>query len=173
MAVSTLVTTAAASNANAYVAASVADQYHLDRPQYDTVWEDATVDEKAAAILWATKLLDANFIWNGNPTTSTQVLGWPRSGLLDYNDWSYLNETTIPDRIQWATAELAKQLLSTDRAADSDIETQGITSIKAGSIQLKFKDSVSAKPIPDVVAKLIPLAWGCLRNRQYIELVRA
>lgn len=174
MAVTALVTTAGASDANAYVSLTVADQYHEDRPAADSVWAAATTAQKNAAILWATELLDALYDWAGWAVTSTQRLSWPRNGLITKNRYT-LPSTTIPTEIQHATAEFARQLLVADRAGDSDIETQGITDLSVGPIRLSFKDSVTAKVIPDAVYHLIPIAWGTPRGRVtgVRELVRA
>ena len=49
-----------------------------------------------------------------------------------------------------AYAELARHLLTSDRTADSDVETQGITSLQAGPVSLTFGAAV-AKPNPDAV----------------------
>ena len=161
MPVSTLVATAGAANANAYVTLAVAEQYHLDRPAVGSTWEDADTDQKVAAILWATKLLDRYFEWNGSVVDTTQNLLWPRLELYKVNG-SVIDSTTIPDEIQWATAEFARQLLVEDRVGDSDVETQGVKLIKVGPIRIDFKDSVFSKPIPDAVVSLIPSKWGYL-----------
>ena len=179
MAVSTIVATAGSATANAFVTQAVATQFHLDHPQFGTtaakgLWSAATSDEKDAAILWATKLLDRFFIWEGSVVDTIQKLLWPRSGLMDVNGWESLDTTTIPDQIQWATAELARQLLMSDRTLDSDIETLGLKLVKAGPIRLDFKEyGVHAKPIPDAVANLIPRDWGYLRTDGERELLRA
>lgn len=174
MAISTLVATAGSASANVYATLAEANQYHEDRPAAGTTWENAETGDKNAALLWATKLLDSHFSWHGFITYNTQALAWPRSGLLDKNKWSSLDDTTIPNEIKWAVSEFARQLLVSDRAGDSDVETQGITSLKAGPIALTFKDSVSAKPVPDVVANLIPKHWGYLVSASNnIELERA
>jgi len=178
MPISALVTDAGAANANAYVSRSVADQYHLDHPQFGTtaatgLWSAATADQKDAAILWATKLLDRLFVWKGSVVTETQKLLWPRSGLVDVNGWNVLSLTAIPEQIQWATAEFARQLLVSDRLADSDIETQKIKSLSAGSVSLTFGDGVTAKQVPDAVVELIPGEWGYLRGTKMRKLERA
>lgn len=173
MAASALVTTAGSASANAYVSLAVANQYHSDRPAAGTTWANATDDQKNAAILWATTLLDRLFVWEGTVVDATQKLLWPRAGLLDVNEYSNLSEDSIPEPIQEATAEFARQLLAADRAADSQIETQGVTSMKAGPVAFTFKDSVSAKVVPDAVANLIPRHWGRVRGRGIRRLERA
>ena len=174
MAVSTLVTTAGSATANAYVTLAVADQYHEDRPAVGTTWSGATDAVKNAAILFATKLMDALWDWTGNAVDGTQALTWPRSGMVDRNGYA-IDTDVIPTELQCATAEYARQLIADDRAGDSDVETQGITSLKAGSIALTFKDLVIAKVVPDAVYHLIPRSWGTVRGRASTarELVRA
>lgn len=173
MAVTTLVVTPGAANANSYVALSVANQYHEDRPAADSAWSGATTDQRNAALLWATKLLDRYFFWHGSVVTQTQKLLWPRYGLVDVNDWNPLDYTTIPELIQFATAEFARQLLADDRTADSDIEKLGISLLKVGPLRLDFDGSGYTQAVPDVVSMLIPENWGYLRSSAERELMRA
>lgn len=165
MPVSVLVTTPGSAIANAYVAVAVADQYDLDRPAAaGNVWATATADQKASAILWATKLMDAQWEWRGYPVDAVQALLWPRGAMLKRNGWDYVGLTVIPIELQQATAEYARQLIVSDRGADSDVETQGIKSLTAGPVSLSFKDSVFAKVVPDLVVNLIPPHWGYVRR---------
>lgn len=175
MPVSDLVITPAAANANAYCDVAFADQYHLDRPAVGTTWATASADSKAQAILWATKLLDDLWCWEGWVTTATQSLLWPRQGALNRNRQTYVDSMTIPVELQRACAEYARQLLVDDLAGNNDIETLGITSIKAGPVAVTFQDTVFAKPVPDTVVYLIPAWWGRVlsRDKGYLNLVRA
>lgn len=163
--VSALVTTSGSPSANAYCDLTFAEQYAVDRPAVGTTWENASDDQKNAAILWATVLMDALWDWDGFPTDAVQALLWPRQGMFKRNGWEYVDQHTIPVELQRATAEYARQLLVSDLAGNSDVETQGLTSLRAGSVTLTFKDSVYAKPVPDTVFNLIPPAWGCVRSR--------
>lgn len=164
MPVSTIVTTPGSATANSYVTIVVADQYHLDRPPVGTTWDDSTVDQKTSAILFATKLLDSMYDWTGWVVTEVQALAWPRVGMW-YANGFYVPNTVIPVELQEATAEYARQLLVADRAGDSDIETQGISSLSAGPVSLSFKADVVAKVVPDAVVNLIPSDWGRVRSR--------
>lgn len=174
MAVSTLVATAGVADANTYCTLAVANQFHLDRPAAGTTWSAASDAQKNAALLWATKLLDSLYDWTGYVVTETQALLWPRSGMV-YRSGYGVETDVIPTELQYATAEFARQLLATDRAGDSDIETQGITSLSVGSVSLTFKDAVRAKVVPDVVRNLLPREWGAPRGLQArtCELLRA
>lgn len=158
MSVSTLVTTAGASNANGYVTLAVANQYHEDRPPVSTTWAVASDAEKTAAIIWATKMLDSLIDWEGSVVDDTQVLDWPRYGMI-YPSGYGVDSASIPTGLQEAAAEFARQLLVSDRAGDSDVEAQGITSIKAGPVSLQFKDSIYSKIMPDAVFHMLPREW--------------
>lgn len=175
MAVSALVTTPGGATSNAYVTLAVADQYHEDRPAVGTTWADASAAQKNAAILWATTLMDSLWEWNGDTTDEVQLLLWPRFGLFKRNMREEIDRTTIPPEMQEATAEYARQLLAGDLAGNSEVETQGITRLKAGSVDLSFRENVTAKFVPDTVVNLIPHWWGFVRsaNRGVQDLVRA
>ena len=177
MAVSTLVATAGSATANTYVTLAVADQYHEDRPPAGTTWSGAASDAvKNAALLWATTLLDSLFEWTGSPAVpETQALLWPRTGML-YRNGVSVPSTIIPVELQEACAEYARQLLADDRAADSDIETKGVTAFTAGPVSFTFKDSVTAKVVPDAAVHLLVAEWySAIRGRasMMVELQRA
>jgi len=160
-----IVVTPGASNANAYVTVAEADTYHERRPPVGTTWSSATDDQKEAAILWASKLMDALWEWNGYAVDAVQAMLWPRGGMLKRNRWEYVSTTVIPPELKDATSEFARQLLAGDRTGDSSIETLGLTSLKAGPVELAFKNAVYAKPVPDIVVNLIPSDWGYPRMR--------
>lgn len=165
MPVSTLITTAGAADANAYCSVAFADQYQLDRPPVGTTWSSATADQKSQAILWATKLMDSLWCWEGYATDAVQVLAWPRQGILQRNEWAYVPFNEIPIELQQATAEYARQLLVSDLMGNSDIETLKIRSMKAGPVAFEFGEGVVAKVVPDAVFNLIPPSWGYPRSR--------
>jgi hypothetical protein len=175
MATSTIVATVGSATANSYCTLAVADQYHDDRPAVGTTWSAETDANKNRSLMWATKLLDALITWRGNVVDDVQALDWPRYGLSHTSGYA-VDSDAIPVHLESACAEFARQLLAEDRAADSDIQTQGITRLKAASVELQFKDSVFAKVIPDVVVNLVPNSWySSVRGRPHgiKELVRA
>lgn len=164
-----------ATNANAYVTLTVADQYHADRPPVGDTWINAGDDEKVAAILWATRLFDSLYDWTGFVTSFDQPLQWPRQSMMQRNGLALVPSTSIPIELQYATAEYARQLLVSDRSGDSDIETQKIRSLTAGPVSFDFEAGVVAKPIPDAVYYLLPPNWGSPRGRakNTLDLKRA
>lgn len=155
--------TAGDPDANSYATAAEGDTYH-EGHLYASTWTGATTATKEAALVMATRILEERYTWYGSPTESTQALGFPRSGLLDIHQWDALDEDTIPDRLKWATAELARQLMDGDRTTDSQIETQGVTSMSAGPVSFSFKNEVKAKVVPDAVRNMIPTWWGRLKG---------
>lgn len=157
----TVITTPADPAANSYVSVAEADAYHATH-LYASVWTAATVTTKETAVIHATRVLDLMYKWAQWSTTPTQKLQWPRTGVEDFLRRSYIGDLVIPSQLKDATAEFARQLIVADRTADSDIETQGITSLGVGSVSLSFKESVIAKVVPDAVVEMIPSWWGVL-----------
>lgn len=158
----TLDATVGGSNSNSYISLAEAESYFeskVSKPGWDAAANDAA---KEVALVEATRWLDANYCWYAWPVSTTQALQWPRNSLLDRNQISLIPQDEIPKELKWATCEMANALLVGDRSADSDVETQGVTRIKAGSVELEFKDTVYAKPVPDVVVNLLPRWWGYL-----------
>lgn len=97
--------------------------------------------------------------WTGSPSTTTQALPWPRTGMYDRNG-NAIAVDVIPTDLKNATAEFARQLRMGDRTLDNDVAVQGITSVKAGSVAVAFRDGlIEAKVIPDAVANLLVPSW--------------
>lgn len=149
----TLVTTVGAANANAYCSLAEADAYHEGHAHAST-WT-GTDDVKNRAIVTATRLLDESYDWFGWVVDDVQALGWPRRGAY-YKTGYAVPDTVVPQAVKNATAEFARQLLAEDRTADSEVEAQGITGIKAGSVELTF-DTATAKSqvVPDAVHSML------------------
>lgn len=139
--------------ANSYLTRAEANTYFASRLRTDT-WDAATDDEKDKALQMATQLLDASLAWHGQAVTETQALAWPRYSAYGRNGY-VLSWTAIPVEVQQATAELAQKLLDEDRTADSDAEADGLKRLKAGPVELEFRDDARSKPIPDFVYALV------------------
>lgn len=97
--------------------------------------------------------------WTGTIATATQALAWGRIGMYD-RFGREIPDGTIPADLKDATSELAGQLGSlADRTLDNDVAVQGITRIKAGSVELEFKDLIEAQILPDAVLLLLVQSW--------------
>jgi len=172
----TLIATPAGATANSYATVAEADAYH-DSRLHRVAWLATGADAatKTVALIMATRTLDALFEWTAWPTTTTQALQWPRNAVPRRGGLTYVDTMEIPPELKNATAELARLLIVGDRTADSDIETNKLRALKAGPVELVFGDGVTAKPIADLVAALLPPEWGYVRNRYRLtrELIPA
>jgi hypothetical protein len=178
MPVPALVATPGAADANAYCTVAEADAYHDAKVHRDDWAATGTEsDAKTVAIIEATRLIDSMFVWEGCATDTDQALDWPRHAMTGANGRGYIASDEIPVQLKNATAEFARQLIAADRTADSDVQTQGITRVKAGSVDISFDAArVQTKVVPDAVVNLLPAWWfESVAGRQaaYRRLVRA
>lgn len=145
---------------------------------YEPAQEDANALDDGPTLAMATRLINSIFAphrrlvrvkgeapyyivsptWTGLPASTTQALAWPRTGMFDLNG-NAIASTVIPQALKDATAELARQLKVSDRTLDNDVSVQGITSVRAGSVAVTFKDMIDAKVIPDAVYNLLVPSW--------------
>ena len=166
---SALVVTPGDGSANSYCSRAFANTYHEDR-LHATTWSAASDDTKDAALLMATRVLDQQFAWAGfRSTPGTQRLEWPRDGLLNDEGDLALDRSTIPTRLQEATAEFARLLIDSDTTVASGTAGGAITSLKAGSVKIDYASGVVAHTdlIPDAVRFSLPRHWWIsIRSRQ-------
>ena len=169
-----VIATAGSASANSYCTVEEATAYHAARLS-SPEWTAASADNKAVAVIMATRVLDQQFLWAEYQSTKEQALRWPRTGILDASELAFVPSDSIPSELKNATAELAWSLLKGDRTLDSDVEAQGLKSLTAGPVSLTFKDNVSAKVLPDSVFYMLPRWWGRLRSRNsgVVDLVRS
>jgi len=172
----TIIATAGAANANSFLTLVEANAYFASRLPLVPPWEDA--EDPTAALAMATRILSAlaqpyRYLipsdkspyyyrvrrqWTGTPTTTTQRLPWPRTNMYDANGNAIVSNV-IPEALKEATAELAGQLILADTTLDNAVSVAGITSVKAGSVSVSFKDMIEAKVLPDAVWLLMPPSW--------------
>jgi len=163
----TLITTSGAADANSYANVAEADLYHEGR-LHDDAWDN--VDDKEAALIWSTQVLNGLVVWTGAATDGIQRLSWPRNGMYTRNGYPIPN-TEIPPDLKAAQCELARQLSVTDLTADNDVIKQDIRSLTAGSVSLSFGGvnhqydylgvwpDVTAVRLPDSVLILLVPSW--------------
>lgn len=165
-------------NSNSYETLTEANTYFDERMALAPPWV-ASGDTAIRSLLMATRNLEnfassirllvpsANGIaayyrtprhWTGSPATTTQRLSWPRIGMFDANG-NAIPSDVIPQALKDAESEFAGQLLKGDRTLDNDVIIQGLTSVKAGSVSLSFKDQIFKQVIPDAVLELLVPGW--------------
>ncbi|MBI5386764.1 MAG: hypothetical protein HZA90_19000 [Verrucomicrobia bacterium] len=108
-------------DANSYASVADGDAY-FEGHLYATQWTAANADNKAKALVFATRLIDAERQFNGVKTTAVQALQWPRSNCPNPDAAAesgaaaaVLVDDQVPPAVVKATCELAKELLLQDR----------------------------------------------------------
>ncbi len=64
-------------DANSYASVDDGDTYH-EGHLYATAWTGATAEQKAAALVMATRLIDGEYQFQGVLTSDSHALSWPR-----------------------------------------------------------------------------------------------
>ena len=160
--------------ANAYLA------YHAQR----VAWASLTDDGKAAAIVQATRALDAGCAWKGQQVDVNQARAWPRYGVIIEGGagmaWEPMRsrymggvgDNEVPLRVKEASMELAALMMAGDRTADPD--SAGIKSVGLGD---KALDIVfDAATMPKMLGKIVPLMLSEYTNgggRGMVPVVRS
>jgi hypothetical protein len=127
-------------DANSYASAADGDAYY-DGHLYATAWTAASTGNKEKALVFATRLIDAQFQFNGWKAHDEQALQWPRERCQDPDkglpitilllaSGSYVDSNVVPKAVVSATCEMARELLIADRTAGPAGE--GITSVHTG-----------------------------------------
>lgn len=170
-------------NANSYAATADGDAYH-DGHLYATAWTCATAANQAAALVMASRIIDATFRFNGFKRITTQALQWPRRLCPDIDSDSvvtlgtsltrgcFLAEDAVPAAVLQATCELAREFLVADRTAAAAGEGLKILRLE-GAMRLDF----DPKTTPPIVPRLVQLMLSKLgdyigRTTGTIRLVR-
>lgn len=165
-------------NSNSFATLAEVSQYFDDRLPLSPSWV-ASGDAAAQSMFMATRGLEqfgqsikllvpasggiAAYYrvarhWTGSPASATQRLSWPRIGMFT-SSGQPIDPATIPEELKQAEAEFAGQLLKTDVTLNNDVIVQGLTSVKAGSVALTFKDQIFKQVIPDAVLDLLVPGW--------------
>ncbi len=157
-------------DANAYASAADGDAYH-EGHLYASAWTAATAANKDAALVFATRLIDSQFQFNGFKAGGSQALQWPRelcpdpdlnvtvlAGLFRRPD-NYLESDLVPKAVVDATCEMARELLVADRTAAPDGE--GLKYFNDSAKQTGY-DKSDRRPIISHVAQAMLGKFGCL-----------
>lgn len=159
------------SDANAYANAADGDAYH-DGHLYAAAWTAATLANKEKALVFATRLIDAQFQFDGSKGKETQALQWPREGCHDPDAVGTVASNTVPKSVIEATCEMARELLIADRTASPAGE--GLKYQNAGTTQTGY-DKSDTRPVISRVAQGMLSKFGTLLNRKggVVRLVRS
>ncbi len=142
----TLVDTPGATNANTFASLAEYKLYiEVRRPQltwFATALGGTTIDEQLKIdLVQACRLINVSFDWTGAIADDTQILMWPRLGMVDRAGRVILS-TVNPRDLKDSQCEMAVQLHSddTDLLSDDEVEKGGIAAVKAGSVEVEFQE---------------------------------
>jgi hypothetical protein len=139
-------------DANAYANVTDGDGYHAGH-LYASAWTAASADNKTAALVMATRLIDAEYQFGGVKATSGQALQWPRMDCRDPDAYDLVAETIIPKAVVEATCELARELILVDRTAAPPGEGQKY--VNNGGVQTGYDKSDTRPVIPKLVQAML------------------
>lgn len=163
------------SDANAYAYAADGDAYH-EGHLYATAWTAATTGNKEAALVMATRLIDAQYQFGGVKVKDTQALQWPREDCRDpdADGWNggTVAENVVPKAVVEATCEMARELLIADRTAAPP--GQGIKYSNVGTTQTGYDKSDTRPVISHVAQAMLAKLGSLLKSRSgAVRLTRA
>ena len=159
--------TVGGAGATSFLTVTRADEIAVDHP-FAAPWiaiTGATATARKQALLIAATRAINNLCYLGTPATDTQALKFPMSGLLTRTGYT-LASGIIPLDLELATFEMALNLLKSADAPESAtvelVNSLGLTRIKAGPVELGFKDgSGEVLFVPSSVRSLLVPSWLC------------
>jgi hypothetical protein len=164
-------TGAGLTNANAYADAADGEAYH-EGHLYASAWTAATLANKDAALVMATRLIDGQYQFGGVKANETQALQWPRRQcrIPDYED--ELPADSVPKAVVEATCELARELLVVDRTAAPPGE--GLKYYNDGPVQTGYDKNDTRPVISHVAQAMLAKLGSLLKSRSgAVRLVRS
>lgn len=160
----------AKSTANSYASVASGDSYHAGH-LYATAWTQEPDARKEKALIWATRLLDEWFEWEGRKASENQAVQWPRHGARDRGGY-VIDSDAIPVALRDATCELARLLLVEDRTAFAEADPRGFKRLKAGSLEMEI-NRADRKPVLPQHVRMMLTPLGLPRAAGATKLVRA
>jgi hypothetical protein len=146
--------------ANSYVTIVRASEILEDSRLRATAWTEAPGgdEDRDAALQWATRLIDTYFEFEGNRRKPSgddkQALSWPRYSAYDIDE-VLIPYDEIPYRVEWATAELALELLTRDRSAEPGLLGLGFREARVGSLMVKVDPQETPDLVPDSINAIL------------------
>ena len=162
-------------DANAYADAADGDAYH-DGHLYAAAWTAASAGNKDKALVFATRLIDGQFQFDGAKASEAQARQWPRVACHDpdADGWNggTVADNTVPKAVIEATCEMARELLIVDRTAAPAGE--GLKYYNDGSVQTGY-DKGDKPPVISPVAQALLMKFGSLLKSKNgaVRLVRS
>jgi DnaT-like ssDNA binding protein len=157
-------------DANSYADIADGDAYH-DGHLYASAWALSASDRKEEALVMATRVIDAEFQFNGWRTNDRQALQWPRENcpdpdrgmsvavlVLRLRGVNFVDCNVVPPAVVSATCEMARELMIADRTAAPPGE--GLLSTTTGAGSTYAKTSYSKTDTPQALSELTRAMLG-------------
>ena len=162
-------------DANSYADVADGDAYH-EGHLYASAWTAATADNKAASLVMAARVIDAEMQFNGVKATEAQALQWPRADCRDPDavatSGGVVASNVVPKSLVDATCELARELLVLDRTAAPPGE--GLISDWTATFGKKYSKTDVRPILPRLVQSLLSKYGACTRQGSgIVRLMRA
>jgi hypothetical protein len=159
------------SDANAYANAADGDSY-FEGHLYATAWTGASAGQKDAALVMASRVIDAEYQFQGRRVNESQAMQWPRSDCPDPDRSGDLASDKVPAAVVKATCELAKELLLVDRTAAPPGE--GILEQQNSDYSATVYSKKDVRQIiPDLVQAMLARFGNLVRKGSVARLQRA
>ncbi len=157
-------------DANSYADVADGDVYHAGH-LYASAWSAASAEQKAVALVMASRLMDAEYQFGGVRAVASQALQWPREDCPDPDAGDVVAKTMVPKAIVEAACELARELIIADRTAAPAGE--GLSYQNIGSTQTGYNKSDTRPIIPAVVQALLGKYGALIKAKSgSVKLVR-
>jgi hypothetical protein len=171
-------------NANSYADVAEGDAFH-EAHLYATDWTNANGTTKTAALVMATRLIDAHYQFRGFKAHDAQALQWPREFARDDDALhnrvflslasrdEFFANNIVPTFLRDATIETARELIKADRTESPDGEGLATMAL-TGTLSLTF-DKKDRPPVIPHVAQAMLSRLGEYHNRSSgtVRLIRA
>lgn len=150
-------------SADSYVSVAFADAYFAFDIVFADTWSALSTTVKENKLKWATRTLDQKVRWNGDKTTETSSLRWPRTGLVDRDDVT-IDDNSMPLQLKQLTCEMAKFMHTTDATTSQGADA--LKSVVVDVVELHYQDGASQPSTPPLFNQLLrnigfyPMASG-------------
>jgi hypothetical protein len=151
-------------DANAYADVADCDAYH-EGHLYASAWTAASAGNRAAALVMATRLIDAESQFAGVKANATQSLQWPREDCPDPDanadvvGQRFVLSNVVPKGVIEAACEMARELLIADRTAAPPGE--GLKYHNEAGVQTGY-DKKDTRPVISHLAQAMLAKYGSL-----------
>lgn len=137
---------------NTYVTRAEATTY-FEGSLHAAAWVAASDTTKDQALVTAARMMNRQY-WQGEKTSSSQALAWPRTGVKD-KEGNELSSSTVPTDIKDGQCELALSLIQNAETQTQTSNTSNIKRVQAGSASVEYFKTAKGGRFPTIVQELV------------------